>query len=41
MFPNDNFRFLQGFQGDYCVVWDRDKSLPLVKVDSKGGNRPI
>ena len=32
---------LLGFSGLYCYLWDADSSMALIKVNTKGGNRPI
>ena len=30
-----------GFNGLYCLFWDREQDLCLLKVNTKGGNRPV
>lgn len=30
-----------GFNGLYCFLWDASQELALLKVNTKGGNRPI
>ena len=30
-----------GFNGLYCLLWDREQDLGLLKVNTKGGNRPV
>ena len=30
-----------GFNGLYCFLWDAKQELALLKVNTKGGNRPI
>ena len=32
---------LLGFSGLYCYLWDAHQNLALIKVNTKGGNRPI
>ena len=30
-----------GFNGLYCYIWDAEQDLSLLKVNTKGGNRPV
>ena len=30
-----------GFNGLFCYLWDSEQDLALLKVNTKGGNRPV
>ena len=32
---------LLGFTGNFAYVWNKQESLPIFSIDTKGGNRPI
>ena len=32
---------LLGFNGLNCFVWDAERDIELLKVNTKGGNRPV
>ncbi len=32
---------LLGFTGNFAYVWNKQESLPVFSIDTKGGNRPI
>ena len=38
---SDDRMLLLGFSGLHCFLWDTHQNLALIKVNTKGGNRPI
>ena len=40
VYETDQSRLL-GYNGLYCILWDAERDISLLKVNTKGGNRPV